>query len=98
MSLATSYQEKRDYIRMRVETPLTLTLGDRTLQCVCVDLSGTGMCLELKEELKIGDEAVAYMPSYQNMFDPLNACIRIKRIMQDGDVFCYGAEIIEILG
>ena len=98
MSLATSYQEKRDYIRMRVETPVTLTLGDRTLQCVCVDLSGTGMCLELKDELSIGDEGVAYMPSYQNKFDALNACIRIKRIMQDGDVYCYGAEIIEILG
>jgi len=98
MSLATRYQEKRDYIRMRVETPVTLTFGDRTLQCVCVDLSGTGMCLELNDELNIGDEAVAYMPSYQNKFDALNACIRIKRVMQDGDVYCYGAEIIEILG
>lgn len=98
MNLATAYMEKRDYIRMRVETPVTLTLGDKTLQCVCIDLSGTGMCIEMKEELNIGDEAVAYMPSYQNKFDPLNACIRIKRAMVDGDVYCYGAEIIEILG
>ncbi len=98
MNLATAYQEKRDYIRMRVETPVTLTLGDKTLQCVCIDLSGTGMCIEIKDELNIGDEAVAYMPSYQNKFDPLNACIRIKRAMKDGDVYCYGAEIIEILG
>ncbi len=98
MNLATAYMEKRDYIRMRVETPVTLTLGDKTLQCVCIDLSGTGMCIEMKEELNIGDEAVAYMASYQNKFDPLNACIRIKRAMVDGDVYCYGAEIIEILG
>ncbi len=97
MNLANAYQEKRDFIRMRVETPVTLTLGNRILECVCVDLSGTGMCLELKEELNVGDEAVAFMPSYQNNFEPLNACVRIKRIMQDNDVYCYGAEIIELL-
>ncbi len=98
MNLASAYAEKRDFIRMRVESPLTLTLGDRTLQCLCVDLSGTGMCIESKEELSIGDEAVAYLPSYQNKFDALHACIRIKRFMADGDVYCYGAEIIELLG
>ena len=98
MNLANAYEEKRDFIRMRVETPVTLTLGDRTLQCVCLDLSGTGMCLEINEKLNIGDEAVAFMPSYQNKFSPLNACVRIRRVMEDGDTYCYGAEIIEILG
>ena len=98
MNLATAYEEKRDFIRMRLETPLTLTLGDRTLQCVCLDLSGTGMCIEVAEKLNIGDEAVAYLPSYQNKFEPLNARICIRRALEDGDVYCYGAEIIEILG
>ncbi len=98
MNLATAYEEKRDFIRMRVESPVTLTLGDRALECVCLDLSGTGMCIEMKEKLNIGDEAVAFLPSYQNKFAPLNACIRIRRVMEDGDVYCYGAEIIEILG
>ncbi len=98
MNLANAYAEKRDYIRMRVQSPLTLTLGDRTIQCLCIDLSGTGMCIESKEELSIGDEAVAYLPSYQNKFDALNACIRIKRSMADNDAYCYGAEIIELLG
>ena len=98
MNLANTYAEKRDFIRMRVETPVTLTLGDRILECVCIDLSGTGMCLEVKEKLNVGDEAVAFLPSYQNNFEPLNACVRIKRVMKDTDVYCYGAEIIELLG
>lgn len=98
MNLAAAYDEKRDFIRMRVETPLTLTLDNRTISCKCVDLSGTGMCIETDETLSIGDEAVAYLPSLQNQFEPLNACIRIKRIMEDGDVNYYGAEIIELLG
>ena len=98
MNLANAYEEKRNFIRMRVETPLTLTLGDRTLSCVCIDLSGTGMCIESKDPLQIGDEAVAFLPSYQNKFAPLNACIRINRAMEDGDTYTYGAEIIELLG
>lgn len=98
MNLSNAYEEKRNFIRMRVETPLTLTLDDRTLNCVCVDLSGTGMCIESKDALQIGDEAVAFLPSYQNKFAPLNACIRINRAMKDGENFVYGAEIIELLG
>ena len=98
MNLAAAYEEKRDYIRMRVETPLTLTLDNRTISCKCVDLSGTGMCIESSETLAVGDEAEAFLPSYLNQFEPLNACIRIKRIMEDGDVNYYGAEIIELLG
>jgi hypothetical protein len=97
MNLAAAYDEKRDFIRMRVETLLTLTMDNRTVSCKCVDLSGTGMCIETKEVLNIGDEAVAYLPSYQNQFEPLNACIRIKRVMEDGELNYYGAEIIELL-
>jgi hypothetical protein len=98
MNLAAAYDEKRDFIRMRVEAQLTLTLDNRTISCKCVDLSGTGMCIETKEVLTIGDEVMAYLPSYQNQFEPLNACIRIKRVMEDSEFNYYGAEIIELLG
>ena len=97
MSLATDYAEKRDFIRMRVESPITLTMDNRTLQCLCINLSGTGMCIETSEVLQIGDEALAFVPSYQNKFAPVNAYVRIKRVMQDGEINIYGAEIIELL-
>lgn len=97
MNLANAYEEKRDFIRMRVESPLTLTLGDRIIQCICIDLSGTGMCIETKETLSIGDEGVALLPSYQNQFSPLHACVSIKRHMTDNGLNYYGAEIIELL-
>ena len=98
MNLAKAYDEKRNFIRMRVESDLTLTLSDKTIKCLCIDLSGIGMCLESPEQLNIGDEAVAYLPSYQDKFSALNACIRINREMLDGDSYYYGAEIIELLG
>ena len=98
MNLANAYEEKRNFIRMRVESPLTLTLGDQTIQCLCIDLSGIGMCIESPKALKLGDEAVAYLPSYQDKFSALNAVVRINREMKDGDLYYYGAEIIELLG
>jgi len=98
MSLANAYEEKRDFIRMRVESPLTLKIEERTIECICVDLSGTGMCIETKEVLQVGDEAKAYIPSYQNQFAPLNAKIRINRHMEENGTNYYGAEIIQLLG
>ena len=40
------YSEKRDFIRMRVETAATFVLDGKTYDAVCVDLSSTGMQLE----------------------------------------------------
>lgn len=98
MNLAAAYEEKRDFIRMRVESPLTLHLNQRIIECICVDLSGTGMCIETKETLEIGETAEAFLPSYQNQFAPLNANIRINRIIKEQDTSYYGAEIVELLG
>ncbi|WP_369015280.1 PilZ domain-containing protein, partial [Leclercia adecarboxylata] len=38
-----NYSEKRDFIRMSIETPITLSQGAQTVQGVCQDLSSTGM-------------------------------------------------------
>ncbi|EAT11797.1 PilZ domain-containing protein [Bermanella marisrubri] len=97
MNLANAYEEKRDFIRMRVESPITLTIKDRQCQCICADLSGTGMCIETKEILDIDDEIEAFLPSYQNKFAPLHALIRIRRVLKTKDQYSYGAEIIELL-
>ncbi|WP_396589206.1 PilZ domain-containing protein [Bermanella sp. R86510] len=97
MNLAKAYEEKRDFIRMRVESPLTLTVNGREIQCLCVDLSGTGMCIETTETLAIDDEAIAFLPSYQNKFAPLHARVIIRRVLKDKSVNSYGAEIVELL-
>ena len=97
MNLSNAYEEKRNFIRMKMDSPLSLTLSDRALEGVCIDLSGTGMCIEMTEELQLGDQAVAHLPSQQNQISSFNAIIRINRKMKDGALFYYGAEIIELL-
>ena len=37
------YSEKRDFIRMQIETAITLTQGSQRHEGVCLDLSSTGM-------------------------------------------------------
>ena len=37
------YSEKRDFIRMQIETTVALEHGDTKLSGVCIDLSSTGM-------------------------------------------------------
>jgi len=98
MSLSNAYEEKRNFIRMKMDSPLSLTLSDRTVEGVCIDLSGTGMCIELADELKLGEQAVVHLPSQQNQVSAFNAIVRINRIMKDGDLHYYGAEILELLG
>ena len=97
MSLTNAYEEKRNFIRMKVDSPLSLTLSDRTVEGVCIDLSGTGMCIELSTELKIGEQAVVHLASHQNQVSAFNAIVRINRKMHDGQQYYYGAEIIELL-
>lgn len=43
------YSEKRDFIRMRVETPITLQSNGQTYHGICTDLSSTGMQVELNQ-------------------------------------------------
>lgn len=99
MNLKRSYDEKRDFIRMRMDAPITLTVGEnqRELNGRCIDLSGTGMCIEVDEPLDLGEEIVAFLPSHQAQFAPLHAAIRINRQKVDLDSYAYGAVITRIL-
>lgn len=51
-SLAREYQEKRNFIRMQVSAPATLTLTDGSrYELICVNLSSTGVQLSHSKPL-----------------------------------------------
>ena len=50
-----AYSEKRDYIRMRLEAPVTLHHAGREIPALCLDLSSSGMQLEAECVLKLGE-------------------------------------------
>ena len=94
-----NWDEKRDFIRMKVNTEITLSLNDsdRNVVGYCRDLSGTGMLIEVDEEIGTGDTCQTSLPSAGDSFSSLDATLKILRCTQVSDnKFEIGTEIIEI--
>ena len=49
------YEEKRDYIRMRVDADVSLIHAGQVIPAVCIDLSSSGMQVEAPRSFKVGD-------------------------------------------
>lgn len=79
------YSEKRDFIRMRVETTVTLEHGDTKLSGVCIDLSSTGMQILARTNLSMGDKLRVLIPSEHSELKGLDAQTEVVRISQLDD-------------
>ncbi|MDX1451157.1 MAG: PilZ domain-containing protein [Oleiphilaceae bacterium] len=94
-----TYDEKRDFIRMKVDTEVILTLDgeNKELKGHCRDLSGTGMLIEVAEAIKEGATCSTTLPSGNDAFPSLDATIKVLRCKQLGDsTYQVGAEILSI--
>jgi c-di-GMP-binding flagellar brake protein YcgR len=80
------YSEKRDYIRMRLEAPVTLHHGGKEIPALCLDLSSTGMQLEADSAVSMGDKVRIHIASDHNELRGLDAQAEVVRIsaMDDG--------------
>ena len=92
-----NYTEKRNFIRMKVDTPVDLIIqgeGARTLKAICKDLSGTGMLVEIDETLEIGTPLRVSITSGKNPFEA-DAEVSRSRTSANGK-FIIGLKILEI--
>lgn len=80
------YSEKRDFIRMHVETPVTLSAGGQTFAGTCQDLSSTGMQVTTDSSWQIGDRLQVHVPSVHSALKGLDAQVEVVRInvLDDG--------------
>lgn len=100
MNLASrSYQEKRNYIRMKVETPIDLVLReDQSLQGICHNLSGGGMLISLSSPVPVGTELQATVSSNHGHNPMLTARVRVNRVESNpSQTYQLGLEIIRML-
>jgi c-di-GMP-binding flagellar brake protein YcgR len=74
------YSEKRDYIRMRLEAPVTLQHAGKEIPALCLDLSSTGMQLEVESALKMGDKIKVHIASDHNQLKGLIAEAEVVRV------------------
>ncbi len=80
------YSEKRDFIRMNIETAITLTQGDQHYEATCLDLSSTGMQVVAATRLQTGDKVQVHIPSEHSELKGLEAETEVVRVatLEDG--------------
>jgi len=76
-----AYSEKRDYIRMRLEAPVTLHHAGREIPALCLDLSSTGMQLEAECALGMGEKVKIHIASDHNELKGLDAEAEVVRVI-----------------
>jgi c-di-GMP-binding flagellar brake protein YcgR len=94
-----TWDEKRDFIRMKVDTEVTITVEESSqkLTGYCRDLSGTGMLLEVREAVPEGKTCRTSLNSPSEAFPSLDATIKVIRCTRlDDERYQLGTEIIQI--
>lgn len=94
-----NWDEKRDFIRMKVDTQITLSVNDSEIKVegYCRDLSGTGMLIEVNREVGTGTTCRTTLPSNNEAFPSLDATVKVLRCIQvSEDKYQLGTEILEI--
>ena len=74
------YSEKRDFIRMQIETSITLIHDGQCFDAICLDLSSTGMQVIAATTLQMGDKVQAHIPSEHSELKGLEAETEVVRV------------------
>ncbi len=97
------FQEKRNYIRMKIEAPVAIQLatsGD-SIEGVCRELSGGGMLIELDSTLPVGTTAKVSISSNHGHGAMLVANAEVTRVIAQPDRLesscILGMQIKEVL-
>ena len=95
-----SYSEKRDFMRMQIDTPVAVCLRseNRDLSGTCLNLSATGMRITVEESLPIGAELEVAIKSPQDGSIMLRARTEVIRVDSGPENNCtLGLKIVEML-
>lgn len=94
------YTEKRDFIRMKINTPARVRVEqeDTIVHGICNDLSGSGMLLTLEQKPSTEHDLIVSVTSSENSGPMLQARCSIARIQMAAEDKCIiGLEIQEFI-
>lgn len=98
MNLASrTYEEKRNFIRMKVETPVEISVNHRQLHGICHNLSGGGMAISADEPLSLGVEVEVTVSSHYSHSPVLHALTKVCRIQPGERQYRMALEIVSLL-
>lgn len=92
-----TYSEKRDFIRMRINSPVDISLAGKTYRGTCKDLSGAGMLVETEQAFDIGAKVDISIDQDNDKHLPFNAKAEVSRITEgESNNYIVGLIIKEI--
>ncbi len=102
-SASRNYQEKRNYIRMKIDAPVNIGVvaDGSTYKGVCRDLSGGGLLIELDTVLPAGTKVEVSIVSGHGHNPMLNAKAEVTRVISQPESetqpCLLGMQIVEVL-
>lgn len=90
------YKEKRDFIRMKIDAEVTLTIDSHGKQIAgkCKDLSGSGLSVDTSEALETGIHVQVTLPSRNPAFSAFESEATVTRCeRRDDGSFGIGLEL-----
>lgn len=100
-SIDKGFSEKRDFIRMKINAPLSARIAQNqtVIEGLCRDLSGGGMQVETKTDLPVNTELEVEISSEHGHNPTLRARARVVRSQADAgnEGIILGLELLEIL-
>lgn len=79
------YDEKRDFIRMNLNSEARLNVNGQMVPALCVDLSSTGMQLKVACRLDEGQQAEVEIGSQHSSLSGLKAVVTVVRCEPAGN-------------
>ena len=79
-SIERSYNEKRDYIRMRINSQVNILHAGKKYKGICKDLSGAGMLIETTHTFEVGTQLQISIEQKGETHLPFNATAEVSRI------------------
>lgn len=93
------YDEKRDFIRMRMDAQAQIHVDGEPapLLAQCQDFSATGMSLVLNQPLAVGSHIRVVIASPNEQLPSLDARAQVVRCDAEGDQYRHGVEIRDLV-
>lgn len=81
------YEEKRDYIRMRIDADADVSLihAGQVISAVCIDLSSSGMQIQASRSFTVGDKLSVHIDSDHSALKGLEADTEVVWVTNQDD-------------
>jgi c-di-GMP-binding flagellar brake protein YcgR len=96
--MLTTTRERRTFMRMVIDAPVTLVRGSEHILATCRDLSANGMSIEAEADkhFALNEQITVSLSTHNNALPPFTAEAKIVRADRVGAVYQLGVEFVTV--